>query len=200
MATSITADMVKALRQATGAPILECRNALEETAGDVEKAAALLRERGIAAAEERAGRETRNGMLELYSHGGGRVGVIVEVNCETDFVARTKEFRALAHEIALQIAGAEPLYLDAGDVPPEVVEEQREKARKQALEEGKPAAVVDKMVEGRLSKYHDEVCLLRQPYVRDESKTVTELLKEAIAATGENITIRRFVRWTVGEA
>jgi len=200
MAMTITAELVKTLRQTTGAGILECRNALQETGGDLEKAAALLRERGIAAAEERAGRETRNGMLELYSHGGGRVGVMVEVNCETDFVARTTEFRSFAHEIALQIAGAEPLYLNVDDVPREVVAEQQEKVRKQALDEGKPAAIVDKMVEGGLSKYYDEVCLLRQAYVRDESKTVDELLKEVIAATGENITIRRFVRWAAGEA
>jgi elongation factor Ts len=200
MATTITTDMVKALRQATGAAVLECRKALVETGGDLEKAAALLRERGIAAAEKRAGRETRSGMLELYSHGGGRVGVMVEVNCETDFVARTKEFRDFAHEIALQIAGAEPRFVDVEGVPAEAVEEQRETARKAALDEGKSAGMVDKIVEGRLGKYYDEVCLLRQPYLRDESKTVSELLKETIAATGENITIRRFVRWTVGEA
>ncbi len=196
---TVSAEQIKQLRQTTGAGVLDCRRALEETGGDLEKAVALLREKGLAAASKRAERETREGVLDLYSHGDGRVGVMVEVNCETDFVARTTEFRHFAHEIALQVAANSPRWIDAADVPADVLEEQRRQARQQAEQEGKPANVVERIVEGRLDKFFADVCLLRQPYIRDDSKTVGEVLKEMIATTGENITIRRFVRWTVGE-
>jgi len=196
---SISAERVKELRQATGAGVLECRKALEACGEDFDKAVLLLREKGLAAAAKRADRETREGVLELYTHGDGRVGVMVEVNCETDFVARTKEFRTLAHEMALQIAANSPRWVDIDGVPSEVLEKERQDARKWALEEGKPENVIDRIIDGRLEKLYQETCLLRQPYIRDDAKTVSELLKETIAATGEMISIRRFVRWTIGQ-
>lgn len=197
---SVSAEQVKELRQTTGAGVLECRKALEQTGGDLEKAVALLHERGLAAAGKRAERETREGVLDLYSHGDGRVGVMVEVNCETDFVGRTAEFRGFAHEIALQVAANAPLWLDVSDVPADVVEEQRQEARLRAMQEGKPENVVGRIVDGKLEKFYAEACLLRQPYIRDDTKTVGDLLREMMATTGENIAIRRFVRWTVGES
>lgn len=196
---TISPALVKELREKTGAGVLDCRQTLEETGGDIDRAIELLREKGLADATKRAGRETRNGRLELYSHGDGRVGVMVEVNCETDFVARTEQFRGFAHEIALQIAANVPRWISVDQVPAELVEIERENARKFAREEDKPEEVIEKIVEGRLGKFYDENCLLRQVYIRDDSKTVEELLKETISATGENITLRRFERWTVGE-
>jgi elongation factor Ts len=196
---SISVERVKELRQATGAGVLECRKALEACGEDFDKAVVLLREKGLDAAAKRSDRETREGVLELYTHGEGRVGVMVEVNCETDFVARTKEFRTLAHEMALQIAANSPRWVDIDGVPPEVLEQERLDARKRALEEGKPEKVIERIVYGRLEKLYQETCLLRQPYIRDDAKTVSELLKETIAATGEKISIRRFVRWTIGQ-
>lgn len=196
---TISTDLIKELRDRTGAGILACREALEETSGDLEKAVALLRERGLAAAAKKADRETHDGVLDLYNHGDGRVGVIVEVNCETDFVARTEEFRHFAHEMALQIAATSPRWIRVEDIPEAVIEEERQNARIWAREGGKPENVIERIVEGRLVKFYDDNCLLRQPYIRDDEKTVDELVKEMIAATGENITIRRFVRWTVGE-
>ena len=196
----ISAQQVKELREATGAGVLECRKALQETNGDFEKAVAYLRERGLAAAARKAGREARDGVVELYSHGGGRVGVMVEVNCETDFVARTEQFRNFAHDLALHIAAANPRYLDAADAPAEVLESERTIARNRALQEGKPEKVMDKIVEGRIEKFYQEVCLLKQPFVKDESLTVADLLKQTIAAIGENVIIRRFARWELGEA
>jgi elongation factor Ts len=196
---SISTEQIKELREATGAGVLDCRNALEETNGDMEQAVLLLREKGLAKAAKRAGRETQNGVLELYSHGEGRVGVMVEVNCETDFVARTDEFRDFAHEIALQIAAASPRYVQAEDVPTAVLDDEREVARKAALAEGKPEKVVDRIVEGKINKYLEDHCLLLQEYIRDDSKTVAELLQEVIAKTGELVTISRFERWEVGE-
>jgi elongation factor Ts len=196
---SVSAEQIKELRQATGAGILECRNALETTAGDLGKATELLREKGLATAAKRADRETSEGVLDLYSHGDGRVGVMVEVNCETDFVGRTAEFRSFAHEVALQVAANSPRWLDAADVPAEILEEERQESRRQAVADGKPEAVIDRIVEGRLEKFYQENCLLRQPYIRDDAKTVGDLLNEMIAATGERVTIRRFVRWTVGQ-
>jgi elongation factor Ts len=153
----------------------------------------------LAAAAKKADRETHDGVLDLYNHGDGRVGVIVEVNCETDFVARTEEFRHFAHEMALQIAAASPRWIRVEDIPEAVIEEERQNARVWAREGGKPENVIERIVEGRLGKFYDDNCLLRQPYIRDDEKTVDELVKEMIAATGENVTIRRFVRWTVGE-
>jgi len=196
---SVSTEDIKQLRDLTGAGVLDCRKALEEAGGDMDQAAVLLREKGLAAAAKRADREARNGMLELYSHGGGRVGVMVEVNCETDFVARTDGFRDFAHEIALQIAASSPLWVAEEDVPEDVVEREREIARKFAENEGKPENVLDRIVDGRLQKFLDEVVLLRQTYIRDEEKKVEELLKETIANTGENVIIRRFERWEVGE-
>lgn len=195
----VSADAVKELREKTGAGVLECRRALEETQGDLGKAAELLRERGQAAAAKRQGRETRDGVIDLYSHGDGRVGVMVEVNCETDFVARTPEFRRLAHELSLQVAAHAPRWIRPEDVPADVVAEEQRQARARAMEDGKPETIVERIVAGRLEKFYDEACLLRQAYVRDDSKTVAQLLQEAIAATGENITVRRFVRWSAGE-
>ena len=196
---SIPASMIKELREATGAGILDCRTALEATQGNLEAATALLQEKGLAAAAKRADRETHNGVLDLYSHGEGRVGVMVEVNCETDFVARTMEFRTFAHEIALQIAATSPRWIRRDDVPEGVIDEERRSAQKQAAEEGKPEAIIERIVEGRLEKYFAENCLLDQGYIRDEDRTVSEVLQEMIAKTGENIGIRRFERWSVGE-
>jgi elongation factor Ts len=196
---SVAAEQIKLLREQTGAGIKDCRDALEKTGGDVVQAAELLRAQGLAAAAKRADRETRNGVLELYRHGEGRVGVIVEVNCETDFVGRTKEFRDFAHEVALQVAAASPRWVSPGDVPPEAIEQEAEEARRVGRADGKPEAVIEKIVAGRLEKFYDEACLMRQPYIRDETRRVEDLLREVISATGENVTIRRFTRWEVGE-
>jgi elongation factor Ts len=195
----ISAQLIKELREATGAGILDCRKALQESGGDFAKAVAWLREKGLASAAKKAGRAARDGKIELYSHTGGRVGVMVEVNCETDFVARTEQFQTFAHDLALHVAAAAPRYMDVADVPAEVLEAERTIARNRAREEGKPEKIWDKIVEGRIEKFYQEVCLLRQPYVKDESKTIAELLKETIAAIGENVVIRRFVRWELGE-
>ncbi|HSB88737.1 MAG TPA: translation elongation factor Ts [Anaerolineales bacterium] len=196
---AVAIELVKQLRELTGAGVKDCRDALEASGGDLEQAAAQLRERGLAAAAKKSGRETLNGVLDIYSHGDGRVGVMVEVNCETDFVARTKEFRTFAHEVALQVAAASPRWVRPEDVPAEVVEEERAEARRQAQAEGKPAAVIEQIIAGRLDKFLAETCLLQQPYIRDEARTLGEMLQEMIATTGENVTVRRFVRWTVGE-
>jgi elongation factor Ts len=196
---TISTELIKELRQKTSAGVLACREALEECNGDLEKAVAILKERGLAAAAKRAGRETRNGILDLYSHGEGRVGVMVEVNCETDFVARTEVFRHFAHEVALQIAANSPRWILTEDVPEAVIKDEQQLARKWALEGGKPEKVIDRIVEGRLKKFFDENCLLCQTYIRDDSKTIDGLLKEMIASTGENIIIQRFQRWEVGE-
>jgi len=196
----ITTDMVKELRAATGAGVLDCRKALQESNGDFEKAVDFLREKGMATAAKRADREASNGAVELYSHGGGRVGVMVEVNCETDFVARSEQFRNMAHEIALQIAASAPKYIKADEIPASELEHEAGIARARAKEEGKPDAVAEKIVEGRLEKFKDEAVLLRQPYIRDESITVEKLLLQTIAATGENLIIRRFQRWELGES
>lgn len=196
----ITADMIKELRAATGAGVLDCRKALQEADGDFQKAVDYLREKGMATAAKRADRDASNGMVELYSHGGGRVGVMVEVNCETDFVARSDQFRTLAHELALQIAAGAPKYIKAEDIPASELEHEAEIARARALDEGKKGPVVDKIVEGRIEKFKDEVCLLRQNYVRDESTTVEKLVMQNVAAIGENVVVRRFQRWELGES
>lgn len=198
--TEITAQQVKELREATGAGVLDCRKALQASAGDFEVAAALLREKGLAAAAKKEGREAKEGVVELYSHGGGRVGVMVEVNCETDFVARTEQFRTFAHDLALHIAASAPRYVDMADVPAGLVTEKRAAAREQALQEGKPEKIVERIVDGRLEKFYVEACLLRQPFVKNEDLTVADLLKRTVAAIGENIIIRRFARWELGEA
>jgi len=196
---TISIELIKELRQKTGSGVLVCREVLKECGGDLEQAVILLRERGMAAVAKRVDRETHNGVLDLYNHGEGRVGVMVEVNCETDFVARTEVFRNLAHDIALQIAANSPRWIQAVDVPEAVVEEERQKARRWAQEDGKPENVIDRIVDGRLKKFLDDNCLLRQTYIRDDKQTIEELLNETIVSTGENISIRRFERWTVGE-
>jgi elongation factor Ts len=195
----ITTEMIKELRAATSAGISDCRNALIEADGDFQKAVDWLREKGMATAAKRADREASQGMVELYSHGGGRVGVMVEVNCETDFVARSDKFRELAHELALQIAASAPRYIKAEEIPAEVLEHEAEIARARVKEEGKPDNVADKIVAGRLEKFKDEVVLMRQAYIRDESITVEKLVLQAVGAIGENILVRRFQRWELGE-
>ncbi|GAB4548549.1 MAG: translation elongation factor Ts [Anaerolineales bacterium] len=196
----ITTQMIKELRAATSAPMLDCRKALQDANGDFDKAVDWLREKGMATAAKRADRDASNGVVELYSHGGGRVGVMVEVNCETDFVARSEQFRTLAHEIALQIAASAPKYITADEVTAEDIEHESGIARARALEEGKPEKMLEKIVEGRLEKYKDEACLLRQAYIRDESLTIEKLILQNVAAIGENIIVRRFQRWELGEA
>lgn len=195
----ITTEMIKELREATKAGVLDCRKALESANGDFQKAVDFLREKGMATAAKRADRQASNGIVELYSHGGGRVGVMVEVNCETDFVARSEQFRTFAHEIALQVAAASPRYIKTDEIPADVLEHEREIAMNRAREEGKPEAILAKISEGRLDKFKDEVVLLRQAYIRDAEKSVEKLLLETIAATGENIVIRRLARWELGE-
>ena len=195
----ITTEMIKELREATKAGVLDCRKALESAEGDFQKAVDWLREKGMATAAKRAERQALNGTVELYSHGNGRVGVMVEVNCETDFVARAEQFRTFAHELALQVAAAAPRYLKEEDIPAEVLEHEAGIAKARAREEGKPEAMLDKISQGRLEKFKDEVVLMRQPYIRDEKVTVEKLLLQQVAATGENIVVRRFVRWELGE-
>jgi elongation factor Ts len=195
----ITIEMIKELREATGAGVSDCKKALIEADGNYQKAVDYLREKGIATAAKRADRLASNGTVEMYSHGGGRVGVMVEVNCETDFVARAEEFKKFAHEVALQIAASAPKYVSDTQIPQEELDHEAMIAKNRAIEEGKPEAVAGKIVEGRLNKYKDEVCLLRQAYIRDDSLTIADLLNQTIAATGENIIIRRFHRWELGE-
>lgn len=197
---AITTEQIKELREATGAGILDCRKALEAAGGDYKKAVDFLREKGLATAAKRADREASEGIIELYSHGGGRVGVMLEVNCETDFVARSQEFRSFAHEIALQIAAMAPQYVKIEEISDDVIEHEREIARKRTLEEGKPANVVERIVDGRIEKFKDEAVLLRQPYIRDEGINIEKLLMQTIASIGENIVIRRFQRWELGES
>ncbi|GAB4400802.1 MAG: translation elongation factor Ts [Anaerolineales bacterium] len=196
----ITTEMIKQLRGATNAPMLDCRKALQEANGDFDKAVDWLREKGMATAAKRADRDASNGTVELYSHGGGRVGVMVEINCETDFVARNEQFRNLAHEIALQIAASAPKYITAEEIPASEIEHEAEIARVRAKEEGKPENILPKIVEGRIEKFKDEVCLLRQAYIRDESITIEKLILQNVAAIGENIIVRRFQRWELGES
>ena len=196
---AVTTEQIKEIREATGAGFMDCRNALEQADGDFDKAVDFLREKGLAKAAKRAGREASEGLIEMYSHGDGRVGVMLEINSETDFVARSDDFREFAHELALQIAAMSPQYVSEEDIPTEVLEHETEIARKQALEEGKPENIVDRIAEGRLKKFKDDACLLRQPYIRDDSITIEKLLHEKILSLGENIVIRRFARWEVGE-
>jgi len=196
---AISIEQIKQLREETGAGVLDCRKALETYNGDFEKAIEFLREKGLAKVAKRADREVREGMLELYSHGNGRVGVMVEVNCETDFVARSESFRKFAHEVALQIAAGAPKYVRIEDIPAEVLEQEKEKARNLALAEGKPENVIVRIVDGKLEKFYNENCLLRQTYVRDENITIEDLRNQHVAALAENLVIRRFARWEVGE-
>lgn len=195
---SISAGMVKELREKTGAGMMDCKKALAEADGNMEKAVEILREKGLAAVAKKAGRVAAEGIVESYIH-GGRIGVLVEVNSETDFVAKNQEFRDFVKDVAMQIAAANPLYVSKEEVPQEAIEKEREILRKQALNEGKPEKIVDKMVEGRIEKYYKEVCLLDQPFVKNPDVTIGELLTEKVAKIGEKITIRRFARFEVGE-
>lgn len=195
----ISASMVKELRERTGAGMMDCKKALAEVGGDMEKAIEFLREKGLAAAAKKAGRIAAEGIVESYIHGGGRIGVLVEINCETDFVAKNEDFRALAKDIAMQIAATKPEYVRREEVPTEAIEKEREILRAQALNEGKPEKIVDKMVEGRIEKYYKEVCLLEQPFVKDTDKTVQHVINEIIAKIGEKIDVRRFTRYEMGE-
>lgn len=196
---AITSEMVKELRAATGAGVLDCKKALEEAKGDFDKAIQYLLEKGQADARRKQGRETREGLIESYVHPGNRVAALVEVNCETDFVARTDEFRQLAHDLAMQVVAARPLYISPEDIPPEVLEEEKRVYRAQAAATGKPEHILDKIAEGKLKKFYDEVCLLRQPFIKDPEITVQELITRSIAKLGENIVVRRFVRFEMGE-
>ena len=196
----ITTAMVKELRDATGAGILDCRKTLEAHNGDMKAAAEALREKGLAQAAKRADRVASEGLIEIYSHIGNRVGVMLELNCETDFVARTTEFKTLAHDLALHIAFAAPQYITSDQVPADVLEKQQAEFRTQALEEGKPEHIVERIVQGRMTKFFSEVCLLEQPFVKDEDRTIEEIVKDYTAKLGENIIVRRFVRYELGES
>ncbi|MGI6713408.1 MAG: translation elongation factor Ts [Bacillota bacterium] len=195
----ISAEMVKELRERTGAGMMNCKKALSETNGDIEKAIELLREKGLAAAAKKSGRIAAEGLIESYIHGFGRIGVLVEVNCETDFVAKTDEFRALCKDIAMQVAASKPEFVSRDEIPQDKIDKEKEILRVQALNEGKPEKVVDKMVEGRIEKYFKEVCLLEQPFIKDPDISIQQLITEKIAKIGENISIRRFARFEVGE-
>ena len=195
----ITAEMVKELRTLTGAGMMDCKKALVETGGDKKKALTLLREKGLASAAKRAGRVAAQGVVDAYIHLGGKVGVLLEVNCETDVVARNDEFKSFVRDICLQVPATNPLYLEREDVPAAVVEEEKEILRNQALREGKPEKIVEKIISGRIEKYYQENCLLEQPFVKDDKKTIQELLTENRAKIGENIIIRRFARFEIGE-
>lgn len=195
----VTAEMVKKLREKTGAGMMDCKKALSEGGGNEEKAIEILREKGLAAAAKKSGRLAAEGIVDSYIHGDGRIGVLVEINTETDFASKNSEFREFVREIAMQIAAFKAEYISREDVPGEVIEKEREILRAQAINEGKPEKVVEKIVEGRVEKYLKEICLLEQPWIRDPDKTIQELLNEKIATIGENIKIRRFVRFEKGE-
>lgn len=195
----ITSTLVKELRERTGAGMMDCKKALIESAGDMEKAIDFLREKGLAAAAKKAGRIAAEGIVDSYIHMGGRIGVLVEVNCETDFVAKTDNFKNLVHDIAMHIAAANPQFVQREEVPTAALDKEKEVLRVQALNEGKPEKIVEKMVEGRIEKYYKEVCLMEQPYVKDTDKTIKDLIGEATASIGEKITIRRFARYERGE-
>jgi elongation factor Ts len=195
----VTARMVKELRERTGAGMMDCKQALAEAAGDLEKAVDVLRKKGMAAAAKRAGRVAAEGTVASYIHAGGKIGVLVEVNCETDFVARTDEFQELARDIALHIAASDPRFVTREEVTPEVLERERQIYREQTLAQGKPAQLTDKIVEGKLEKFYAEAVLLEQPFVKDPEVTVGELVAERIGKIGENIRVRRFARYRLGE-
>lgn len=195
----IKAETVKELRERTGAGIMDCKKALQETNGDLEKAIIYLREQGIAAAAKKAGRATKDGLVEAYIHPGGKIGVLIEVNCETDFVAKTDDFKHLCRELAMQVAAANPEFLSREDVPEERIKTEKEILETQARNEGKPEKVIEKIVTGRMNKFYEEVCLFEQPYIRDADMTVRDLVNQYIAKLGENIVVRRFCRFQLGE-
>ncbi|MDR5684162.1 MAG: translation elongation factor Ts [Armatimonadota bacterium] len=197
-----TAELVKELRARTGAGMMDCKGALEEAGGNLDKAVELLRKKGLASAAKRAGRAASQGLVDAYIHGGGTLGVLIEVNCETDFVARTEEFRALVRNLAMQVAATDPQYVSEAEIPAEVLHREREIARAQLQQtmRDRPPAALEKAVEGKLRKWVETVVLLEQPYIRDEKKKVSEIVQETIARTGENIVVRRFARFRLGEA
>ena len=197
---NINAAMVKQLREKTGAGMMDCKNALSEVEGDVEKAIELLRKKGLATAQKRAGRALSEGMIQSYIHMTGKLGVLVEVNCETDFVAKNEDFQEFAKNIAMHIAATNPLGITPEDISQEIIDKEKEIYRAQALDMGKPESVVDKIVEGKLKKFFEESCLLNQPYVRDTDISIADLLNQMIAKIGENISIKRFVRYQIGES
>lgn len=195
----ISAAQVKELRERTGAGMMDCKKALNEVGGDMDKAVDFLREKGLAAAAKKEGRIAAEGIVEAYIHGGGRIGVMLELNCETDFVAKTDDFKQFARDVALQVAAANPLYLVKEDVPAEVLQHEKDILRAQALNEGKPEKIIEKMVQGRIEKYYKEVCLMDQAFVKDPDKTINDLVLEKTAKIGERIVIRRFTRYEMGE-
>ena len=196
---SFTAQDVKTLRERTGCGMMDCKTALTETNGDMDKAVDYLREKGMAKAAKKAGRIAAEGIVDSYIHMGGKIGVLLELNCETDFVARGDQFKNLAHDICLHIAAANPQYLTAEEVPADVLEKEKAILKAQALEEGKPEAIVERMVEGRIKSFYDDNCLMNQKFVKDPSKTISQLVVEATATIGEKISVRRFVRFEMGE-
>ncbi len=196
---NITVDMIKELREKTGCGIMDCRTALQNANGNMEQALEVLREKGLETAAKRADRVASEGHIEIYAHGEGRLVVIVEVNCETDFVGKSDVFRELAHEIALQIAAAAPKYISEADIPEEVINEITRSTTEQAHSEGKPEAIIARILEGKLKKFKDENVLLNQKYIRDDTKTVTDIINDKVSALGENIIVRRFQRWQLGE-
>ncbi|HEX9444771.1 MAG TPA: translation elongation factor Ts [Candidatus Binatia bacterium] len=195
----VNASTVKELREKTGAGVMDCKKALAECAGDLEKAVDYLRRKGLAAAAKKSSRTAAEGLVGAYIHAGGKIGVMVELNCETDFVARTPEFQALLKDVAMQVAAASPRHVRREDVPPEEVEREREIYRRQVLEQGKPEKIADKIVEGKMDRFYSEVCLLEQAFIKDPDRKVGDLLQEAVARIGENIQVRRFMRYQVGE-
>lgn len=195
----ISAKLVKELRERTGAGMMDCKKALIETGGDLDKAIDFLREKGLAAAAKKAGRTASQGLVESYIHGGGRIGVLIEVNCETDFVAKTDDFKVLVRDLAMQVAAARPEYVTREQVPAATIEHERSVLRSQALNEGKPEKIIDKMVEGRLEKFYKENCLLEQPYIKNPDVNVQSVVTETVAKIGENIVVRRFARFELGE-
>lgn len=195
----IEANLVKELRERTGAGMMDCKKALAEVNGSMEKAIEFLREKGLAAATKKAGRITSEGVVEAYIHGNGRIGVLVEVNCETDFVAKNEAFRSMVRDIGMQIAAANPQYILREEVPAAIIEHEKDILRAQAINEGKPEKIIDKMVEGRLEKFFAETCLMEQPFIREGDQTVKEFIQSKVATLGENITVRRFVRYQMGE-
>jgi elongation factor Ts len=195
----ITAALVKQLRDRTGAGMMECKKALTESNGDIEAGVVVLRKHGIASADKKATRSTQQGLISTYVHPGGQLGVLVEINCESDFVARTDDFQELAKDLAMQIAAADPKFLRREDVPAEALEKEKEIQRARAISEGKPEKVADKIVEGRMAKYYEEVCLYDQPFVKENTLTIDQLIKTKIAKLGENISVARFARFKVSE-
>lgn len=195
----IDAQTVKDLREKTGAGILDCQKALTQSGGDLPMAVELLRQKGLAMAQKKTGRATQDGLITSYIHAGGRLGVLLEINCETDFVAKTDDFQDLVRDVAMQVAAASPEYIRREDIPPPVIEKEKDLYRAQAKESGKPPAVIDRIVAEQLEKYYKEVCLLEQPFVKDTTLTVMDLLNQKIAKLGENLSVRRFVRYRLGE-